>query len=299
MEISVIIPTYKNKDIFLKNLKHNLPYLKTCEIIVINDNPTVSLKKDMDQFPHVFLIENTKNDGFGKSINTGVQNATSAYIMLLNNDVQLMDTSYESGLTELKKDPLLFGVGFAQIQKDGTIVGKNRIYWKNGFFQHDKASNLSRGINGWAEGGSCLIDKQKFLKLGGIDPVFSPFYWEDVDLSYRAWKNGYKIIFDPQITVLHNHESTIGKYYDKSNIQKIAFRNQLLFIWTNITDASLLFSHLIKLPIRLVYYGIVRRNNEFISAFFEALSIWREIVKKRKLDKAVLTDKQILSYFHE
>ncbi len=286
-------------EIFLKNLKHNLPFLKKCEIIVVNDNPAVSLKKDMDQFPHIVLIENIKNDGFGKSINIGVRNATSAYIMLLNNDVQLMDTSYESGLAELKNDPLLFGVGFAQKQKDGTIVGKNRIFWQDGFFQHDKASNLGHGINGWAEGGSCLIDKQKFLKLGGIDPIFSPFYWEDVDLSYRAWKNGYKIIFNPQITVLHNHESTIRKYYDKSTIRKIAFRNQFLFIWTNITDASLLFSHLIRLPFRLVHYGIVRRNNEFTSAFFEALSMWKEIIKKRKLDKVVLTDKQILSYFHE
>lgn len=284
---------------FLRNLKHNFPYLKKCEIIVVNDDPTVSLKKDIGQFPQVVLIENAKNEGFGKSTNTGVHNATSAYIMLLNNDVQLIDTSYESGLVELKNDPLLFGVGFAQKQNDGTVAGKNRIFWKDGFFQHDKASDLIQGISGWVEGGSCLIDKQKFLKLGGFDPIFSPFYWEDIDLSYRAWKDGYKIIFDPQITVLHNHESTIGKYNEKPTIQKIAFRNQFLFIWTNITDTYLIFSHLTKLPFSLLHYGIVERDNKLINAFFEALSMWKEIAKKRKLNKAVLTDKQILSIFHE
>ena len=39
-------------------------------------------------------------------------------------------------------------------------------------------------------GGSCAFDRQKLLELGGFDPLFAPFYLEDTDLSYLAWKRG-------------------------------------------------------------------------------------------------------------
>jgi len=86
--ISVIIPTYRNKKLLIDNLKHNLLYLKDCEIIVVNDDPGESLKNLIDSrrsLPRtpirggndrggrgndkkIILIENKKNLGFGQSI---------------------------------------------------------------------------------------------------------------------------------------------------------------------------------------------------------------------------------------
>ena len=60
-----------------------------------------------------------------------------------------------------------------------------------------------------------------WLKLGGMDTLYSPFYWEDIDLSYRAWKSGYQILYDPNIIVEHHHESTIAKYFDKKKVSDI------------------------------------------------------------------------------
>lgn len=269
--ISVIIPTYKNRGQFLANLKHNLQYLKSLEIIVVNDNPEQSLKDTIDS-SKVVLIENRGNLGFGESVNKGVEKATRPYIMLLNDDVLLQDDSFLKAKSHFKNKKV-FAVGFAQKEKDGNIVGKNSIFWERGLVLHKKAADTSFGENGWAEGGACLIDKKKFQELGGFDPLYSPFYWEDIDLSYRARRAGYTIIFDPGIVVEHHHESTIGKYFSSDFVKTIAFRNQFLFMWKNATIKEKL-THFLFLPFNICYY-LLKGEFAFVKGFLLAATKFR------------------------
>jgi len=300
MTLSVVIPTYKNKELFLKNLNHNLPFLKECEIIVVNDNPAESLKNSLGlkKYEKLILLENQKNLGFGESVNRGVNRARGKYVMLLNNDVRLVNDSYKIALKHFEKDKNLFAVSFAQREKNNLIVGKNQIYWLRGMFYHKKADNLDFGLNAWAEGGACLLDKKKFLELGGFDLLYSPFYWEDIDLSYRAWKAGYKIFFDPNIIVYHQHESTIGKYFTKKYIKMTAFCHQFIFIWRNITDRELFLSHLFFLPYNLIYF-LLKGEGEFITGFLSAIKYMGRIIRKRGKgnEKIKLSDKDLLQLF--
>ncbi len=291
--ISVIIPVYKNRDSFLSNLRHNTPYLKDTEIIIVNDDPSESLKNDLRQFKDITLIENSSNLGFGSAIHVGVKKAKHKLVMLLNSDVLLLDTSYTKAISPIEKDPSVFAISFAQREKNGTIVGKNSIYWKNGFFHHKKADNTVSGINGWAEGGACIFSKKRYDEIGGFDPLYTPFYWEDVDLSYRAWKRGYKILFEKNILVEHHHESTIKTYFSGKKIQTIAYRNQLIFIWKNMNDFNMLFSHILHLLIYIPIY--LFKNQVFISGLFQALLQLPNIMNKRK--QYPLNDKQILNQF--
>jgi GT2 family glycosyltransferase len=305
MNLSVVIPTYKNKKLFLENLKHNLSFLKGCELIIVNDDPEESLKQDLPLLydrkkvvMELILLENKKNLGFGESVNRGVKKAQGKYIMLLNSDVKLLDDNYKIALKYFKKDKDLFSVSFGQKEKDGSIVGKNRIFWRKGMFLHSKACDLTFGANAWLEGGSCIINREKFLELLGFDPLYSPFYWEDIDLSYRAYKRGWKIIFDPSITVIHHHQSTIGKYFKRSFTEIISFRNQFIFIWKNITDKDPFLSHLFFLPFHFFYF-LLKRKKEFFLGFFEAFKKLTTIIKKRKneVKKAKLKDRQIFKLF--
>ncbi len=290
--ISIIIPTY-NKNILLQNLKRNIPYLKDYEIIVVNDNPETSMKQDIEVFKNVHLIENNINFGFGMSINKGVAQAKNPYIMLLNDDVVLKDSSFTKALDWFKKDSKLFAVSFAQIEKNKNIVGKNILYWKKGFIHHEKKHDMKTGLNAWAEGGTCIIDKAKFNMLGGFNSVYSPFYWEDVDLSYQAYRYGFHVLFDSEIQVIHYHESTIGHVFNKQYIRTIAFRNQLLFIWKNIDDPKLLAEHLLYLIPTLIKGGAL-----FIKGFLQALpyvwgiSIWKN--KQHNLTQVINRSKRIL-----
>ncbi len=59
-------------------------------------------------------------------------------------------------------------------------------------------------------GGSCAFDRRKFLELGGFDELLAPFYLEDTDLGYMAWKRGWKNLYQPASVVYHEHRGTIG-----------------------------------------------------------------------------------------
>lgn len=295
MNISVVIPVYKKIPEFIKNLQKNIPFLKGCEIIVVNDDPTESLAPHLADFKNIILIENKKNLGFAPTVNIGVERAEHPYILLLNSDVILENDNYKKALNHFT-DKTIFAVSFAQKEKNGEIVGKNRMYWKDGFFQHGKANDLTFGINGWAEGGSCLLDTNKFRNLKGFDEMFSPFYWEDIDLSYRAWKLGYQVLFDPAVVVQHHHESTIGSFFKKKTVKQIAYRNQLLFIWKNISHFSMLISHLFYLHL-FILKSIMKADFTFIKASLLALGKFPLIWQKRRSIRSIRTDNEIISKF--
>jgi len=296
MNISVIIPTYRNTDVLIQNLKHNIPYLEGCEIIVVNDHPDTSIAKDLNQFAQVTLIENKHNMGFSGTVNTGVHEAMHDFVLLLNDDVKLLNNSFKRALKELQEDDSLFAVSFAQKEMDGTIVGKNMIYWKNGFLRHQAVKPDEPGPNAWAEGGSCLINKKLFDELHGFDEMFNPFYWEDIDLSYRAWKSGYHILFDPEIRVEHHHETTISNHFRKDRIETIAYRNQLLFIWKNISGWDLIISHKFYL-IKMLVRAIMKNDVNFLEGFVQALKNFPRVLIKHFQNPKQRSDHELLKKF--
>ncbi|MCL4374679.1 glycosyltransferase family 2 protein [Patescibacteria group bacterium] len=254
--ISVVIPTYKNRQVFLTNLRQNLRWLEHEEIVVVNDDPDADLTNAMQPYPNLRLLQNPVNLGFGPSVNRGVKLATQPVLFLLNDDVMLTGTGFLDAVKYFRRDRHLFAVGFAQQEKDGRLVGKNRLFWQRGLFHHRAATDLEFGDTAWAEGGCCLVDKRKFVQLHGFDPIYAPFYWEDIDLCYRAKLKQWKVLFDPQYVTVHHHESTIGTHYRRRDIETVAFRNQLIFTWKNIRTATGWIEHLVYLPYNLLYYPI-------------------------------------------
>src|SRR5262249_12657481 len=100
----------------------------------------------------------------------------------------------------------------------------------------------------WAGGGSSAFDRRKFLQLGGFDPLYSPEDVEDSDLSYRAWRIGWEVLFAPESIVYHKHRASSNRRFGESALAALIARNQLLFLWKNIRDWSLLSSHVFFLP---------------------------------------------------
>jgi GT2 family glycosyltransferase len=256
--ISTVIPVYKNTALFLKNLRHNLSFMKNTEIIVVNDDPEVNLTKRVKKIcPKAIVINNPKNLGFGPSVNLGVKKATFDYLLFLNSDV-LLNGPVEKALEEFR-DQKLFGLSFAQINNNGEISVANQGKFIDGIFQHSAKKATKKTTTLWPDGGSCLLRRSYFNKLNGFDPCFAPFYWEDVDLGFRAAQEGYQVLFYPQIKVKHEHATTINKYYKKEVTQAINYRNQLLFTWKNMRGLTL-FKHIVFLPILALK---LRRDKSF------------------------------------
>lgn len=291
--VSIIIPVYKNYEMFFHYLEINKPYFQGCEVIIMNDYPETSIKNRAKKIhSEAVVVDNKKNLGFAGNVNKGIQKATRKYVLLINSDVVLRDDSFLKAISYFEKDEKLFAVGFAQMEKNGQTVGSNRGYFGSGLINHSYQQVTDRQslvANFWAEGGSSIFRRKTFTDLGMLDDLFNPFYWEDVDLSYRAWKSGYKVGFAPEIKVEHHHESTIGKYFDQGRITKTAFRNQLIFNWKNLSDGNLIFNNLINIP-----------KYVFKAGFFDAVLKLPQILKARKKIVKLFkkTDKEVLDIFN-
>ena len=290
VKFSVIIPNWNGQKLLEKNLPIVIEASGAAEIIVVDDNsPDQSNLFLKANFPRVKVISHRKNLGFGAACNTGVAAAKGHLVALLN-----LDVVPEKGFLEKVKDhfhsPEVFAVSFNEPQNSWA-----RISWRNGFFEHELGERTDKThISGWANGGSALFRKSMWLKLGGFDELFRPFYWEDIDLSYRAWKRGWKILWEPKAVVHHQHESIIGKHFSRNFIDFVSQRNQLLFIWRNITDEKMFAEHCRNLLVRSVHLGFWR-------PFLGSLMKINQVLPRRKIEKEEqeVTDSEIFNFFKQ
>ena len=310
MKIDVVIPNYNGARI----TKRNLPDVsksfvdhKNVSIIIVDDGSkkedVLELRRTLDLVNmsskiSVTLIEKTVNSGFSSAVNTGVKNSRADLILLLNSDAVPHKGFLDPILERFKNDPLLFGVGCMDI----SIEGKNRVergrgigYWKKGILRHKKGE-VDKEDTFWISGGSSMVRRDLYEKFGGMDEIYNPFYWEDIDLSYRAQKAGYKIVFESKSKVEHRHdEGAIKTHFKKNQIMTTVYRNQFIFHWKNITDKKLIASHLFWLPFHLIN-AVIKNDRNLLKGFFLAVKKIPVIIKKRKFQKRsyVKNDREII-----
>jgi GT2 family glycosyltransferase len=218
------------------------------EIIIVDDySQDDTLKYLMGLDAQIKVIKNSKNLGFAATVNLGVSTSKADIVVLINTDVR-PDADCLLNCLKSFESKDVFAVTF---NSDLSWAGGR---WRDGLFEHYRVSATASNQNQynpslWASGGQAAFDRRKWEALGGMDTMYAPFYWEDVDLGYRAWKRGWRIVWDPRCQVVHDHEvSVIRGSFTQAKIASTAQRNQLLFIWKNITDRDLLMSHLKHLP---------------------------------------------------
>jgi len=261
------------------------------EIIVVDDasyDESVSyLKKN---FPSVKLIKHKKNRGFSYSVNTGVRMAKGNLVVLLNTDIIPEKNFLESVLSHFD-DKKVFAISF---HEKGYSWAKG--FFKNGFISHEQGKETKQAHNTfWVSGGSGIFRRKYWMDLGGMDEkLLSPFYWEDIDLSYRAAKRGFKLLWEPKSIVEHKHESTISKL-TKSYVQRIRERNELLFIWKNITSINLFKKHIKGLMLRIF------KHPGYIRIVLMALTKIKLVTKKRKKERkdAKISDETLFARFQK
>src|SRR5207237_9711682 len=100
----------------------------------------------------------------------------------------------------------------------------------------------------FASGGSAMFDRRKFLEIGKFDRLFAPIYWEDVDISYRAWKCGLSILYEPRSVVRHRVSSTMRKI-GRRRMRQLQQRNRLIFHWRNLHDPMMLTSDVMSVVV--------------------------------------------------
>ncbi|MFZ5932582.1 MAG: glycosyltransferase family 2 protein [Patescibacteria group bacterium] len=294
MKVSVVIPSFNGKELLAKNLPWVLKARENkenniAEIIVADDgsadDSAIFLKSN---FPSVKVIKHKANRGFSASVNTGVRTAKGELICLLNNDVVPEEGFLKSVIPHFS-DPKVFAVS---LHERGYSWAKGSF--KDGFIEIGPGKETGEPhVSFWVSGGSGVCRREYFIKLGGMDErLLSPFYWEDIDICYRAAKRGWLNLWEPKAFVIHKHESTISRF-SKRFVERIRERNQLLVIWKNIISPTLFRKHIVGL------FGRLIRHPGYARIVLMALLRIRVALKARAKEKkeAKISDEAIFARF--
>ena len=246
MTTSVVIPAYKGKDLLRKNLL-SITKLGADEIVIVDDaSPDGTAEFLQNEYPKIKIVKHPKTTRFPTSVNDGFAAASGEIVLLLN-----QDTSPDSGALKTIlphfQDPQVFAVNLNENSRSWA-----KAEFKNGFLQFTNGPLDNRLHSSfWGSGGSCAFRKSLWNKLGGFDTVFTPGYFEDLDLGWRAHLAGYKILWDPQAKITHAAESTHKEEFEPTYLRRIKERNYLLTHWKNL-DVARLLQHKFFLILRIL-----------------------------------------------
>ncbi len=276
---SIVVLNWNGKELLAQGLQSILAAVRADgrphEILVVDNGSTDgSVEFVQAAFPEVGVVSLPRNQGFAEGNNAGVRAARNDVVVLLNNDMIVA-----SGFLR----PLLDGFGPRTFAVSSQIflqnpaarreeTGKTAATFRRGMmdFSHRMLNREAPARSYypvfWAGGGSSAFHRSRFLQLGGFAAVYSPAYVEDTDLSYRAWKAGWEVLFAPASVVYHKHRATSSRSFNSKELQILIQRNQFLFIWKNIHSWGLLLSHCLFLP-----WNCYRLARDF------GLSVWKSL----------------------
>ncbi|MEP6776454.1 MAG: glycosyltransferase family 2 protein, partial [Chloroflexota bacterium] len=214
--ISIVIPTYNNLSLLLECLEsvYKLEYPRDLLEVIVVDNASGDRTPEAiaTRYPNARLVQLDSNTGFAPACDRGAQEAAGEYVAFLNNDAVVAPDWLNALLDALRTGG------------EETVCAASRILSRDGADTEysGASSNLfgagrPESISGWpdlpapattgtpvlfASGGAMLIRRDTFLEVGGFDPSYFA-YFEDVDLGWRLWVLGYRVVYAPNAIVRH------------------------------------------------------------------------------------------------
>jgi GT2 family glycosyltransferase len=246
---SVIIPSWNARDLLEKYLPSVITALEgndANEIVVVDNGSSDGSAEFLGrQFPQVKVLALERNLGFGGGSNAGVRAAANDIVVLLNNDMRVAPDFLApllAGFTDARVFAVSCQILFSDPNKRREETGLTQGWWEEGGLRvRHRIDEQIRDLYPcfYGGGGSCAFDRRKFLELGGFDPLLEPFYLEDTDLGYQAWKRGWKVLYQPHSLVYHEHRGTIGKRFTEAQIRAVLNKNFILQAhWSAFCSAS-------------------------------------------------------------
>lgn len=266
-------------------------------LVVDNGSSDDSVAWLRHHHPEVDILELPENLGFSEGNNRGVEAAKHEIVVLLNNDM-IVAVDFLPPLLGGFAEPDVFAVT-SQVD---FPAGKRREETGNGqgcfrlghlHLSHDPIEEYHYRRRYlpvlWAGGGSSAFRRSLFLQLGGFARRFSPCYVEDTDLSFRAWRRGWRVVLAAESRVLHKHRSSSGVRFSPKQIEHLFEVRRYWYIWRNYELRTLL-PHLLLTPLN--FWKWVPPG-----AYFRALAaILPIMIDRLREPPRVFRDREILGW---
>jgi GT2 family glycosyltransferase len=224
-DVSLIIVSFNTRDVLresLQSVECERGNLRLEIFVVDNNSHDDSVEMVGAEFPHVKVLRSQVNLGFGAANNVALELAQGRFIVLLNSDAFLRPNSLQISVRHMNEHPDVGLAGgqlvgrdfswqpsarmFPSILSDFIVVtGLAHRFPKSRFFgRFDRtwADPLQPAEVDWVPGAFSIIRTEALRKVGFFDPEFF-LYSEEVDLCRRIQAAGYKIMYWPDIVVIH------------------------------------------------------------------------------------------------
>jgi GT2 family glycosyltransferase len=231
-KVSIIIINYNGKHNLEKclNSLSKINYVNIEIIVVDNNSKDDSVDFITKNFPNSILIKLNENKGFAEPNNIASKIATGEFLLFLNNDTIVTPDFISELLKPLQHDSQIGICQSLLLHPDHSIDSSGDFIDKLGVVYNSRTPISEIREISSARGASMMIRKNIFDQLEGFDEKFY-FSFEDVDLSWRCWIAGYKILVVPKSIVYHLGGQTYKKL--KDNLAFHGFKNQLSMKVTN------------------------------------------------------------------
>jgi GT2 family glycosyltransferase len=265
------------------------------EIIVVDNASTDGSAELVDARDDVRLVRLPENTYiFG--LNAGLAIAGGRYVAFLNNDITVAPDFVDRCLERFADGDDIFGV-CPRIIIGGRDQGSRTAgVWERGLIFYRPLPHSATPTDCFfAVGGQSFFRRDMLEQIGSIDPLLWPMYHEDVELSYRAWKRGWRVRYAPDAVVDHVGKHSTDRVFTPSQLRALVRQNEFLTVWKNVTDRSLLAEHVLLIPARLAA-ATLKRDWPTLLGFIRALRRLPAVTRARRSARVHmrLTDRDVL-----
>jgi GT2 family glycosyltransferase len=216
---SIVIPVYNKWEYTAACLRSlaETPGAAGFEVIVVDDGSTDGSFERLQGIEGLTALRNDENLGFIGSCNRGAEHARGDFLVLLNNDTQVLEGWLDALLGTFERFPdtglagarLLYPDG--RLQEAGGIIFSDGSGWNYGRLDDPNRPEYQYTREADYCSGACIaLRTELFRELGGFDTHYAPAYYEDTDLAFRIRQRGLKVRVQAEASIVHHEGITSG-----------------------------------------------------------------------------------------
>jgi O-antigen biosynthesis protein len=222
--VSIVVPAHDHWEHTHLSLRAVLEHTEgpPYEILLADDASTDETAEAERMLDNVRIVRAERRRGFLENCNAASQVARGRYLLLLNNDTVVQPGWLRELVSAAERSNDVGIVGAKLLQEDGRLLeGGGMIFSDGTAAQYGRDDDPRRGEYNYLKevdyvSGCCLLVRTELWRaLGGFDPVYSPGYYEDVDLAFRVRRSGYRVVYQPRASVVHVEGVSHGRALDE------------------------------------------------------------------------------------
>jgi GT2 family glycosyltransferase len=246
--LSIVIPSHNRADLLrlcLASIARHAP--DQVEVIVVDDaSPGGAVSTAAATFDGIRILKLSRRGGFCVAANAGVGAATSSLVEILNDDTEVTPGWADAALAAFARPdvgavaPLVLKAdgddGLSRIDSAGDRYFIGGVAGKRGHGEPATGDHLHAGYVFGASGAAAFYRREAFLRVGGFPEEFGA-YFDDVDLSFRLHRAGWRVWYEPAARVHHRVSASHGRTCRKLLAQQSC--NEERVFWRNLPAGAL------------------------------------------------------------